>query len=202
MKIIRALFATLIVLAILAGLAFGGYYAIKFSIDVVARLDYQTTVLVTASLVALLVAVIIARGIRRASRQSQANQLHAEKAATYQLFTELWSLGLRSTTGNHHPPDELLALDRLLSLYGSPRVVKAYITFRQIAQASDTLEQAGSQLAIVVRAMREDLGSDTHGLTAVELQRLLGVETSVTEANATANTYPNRKPHVVLAAKS
>jgi len=203
MKIINTLFAILIILAVLAGLMLGGYYAIKFGLDVVARLDYQTAVSVTVLIMALLIAAIVARRLRRAGRQRQANLLHNEKAATYQLLTEVWSQGPRSIAGNQTPSEELRALDRLLSLYGSPRVVKAYVAFRQSAQADDTLESTvWTQLTRVVWEMRRDLGADTSGLTAAELQQLLSAEMNAIEANVPTNTYPERKPHVALAAKA
>ena len=127
MKFFGQTLAVLFSLALLGVLGVGGYFALKRIGELFGSMDFQVAaVTAIASVVALLAALIIASSIRQAGKQNTAHQLHTEKAATYQLFIDLWEDLLRhGRDAEERSPDtlseELLALDRRLLLYGSPR---------------------------------------------------------------------------------
>jgi len=137
-------------------------------------LNSQTATIITASLVALLIAAIIGRNIRQASRQNKANLLQAEKAATYQLFIEVWPSRLQATIDKDSASEEIAMLDRVLSLYGSPAVIKAYAAFRKSEQVDGA--QSSSTQALCAKAlleMRRDLGTDVGALTSDDVRQLV-----------------------------
>src|SRR5438093_1573013 len=180
MKFFGQTLAVLFSLALLGVLGVGGYFALKRIGGLFGSMDFPVAaVTVIASVVALLAALIIASSIRQVGKQNAAHQLHTEKAATYQLFIDLWEDLLRhGRDAEERNPDtlseELLALDRRLMLYGSAGVVKAHAGLRALERDSGAHNpRVRSQVATVLMEIRQDLGLETQGLTAEELLPLL-----------------------------
>ena len=99
--------------------------------------------------------------------------------------------------------NELRALERLLLLYGSPGVLKAYTALRALERERGTHNpHVRSQFATMLMEIRQDLGSETKGLTAEELLHLLFAEAAQASTPAPAPTYRDVQPRVSLAASS
>jgi hypothetical protein len=166
-------------------------------------------VAVIASLVVLLAATVVASGIHQLGKSHRANALHAEKAATYQLFTDLWGTllqpgGMPEDGGPYPWPGERQAMDRLMALCGSSSVVRAYAAFRASAvEGGANSPRLRSQFAETLLEMRKDLGAETRNLTAGELQQLFfansGEGGPSVSASAGASRYQDIKPRVPLA---
>lgn len=209
MKFFGPTLAVLFSLALLGVLGVGGYFALKFSVELFGSMDFQVAaVTAIASVVALLAALIIASSIRQAAKQNTANQLHTEKAATYQLFIDLWEDLLRhGRDSEDRSPntlsEELLALDRRLMLYGSSGVVKAHAALRALERESGAQNpRVRSQFTKVLIETRQDLGLETQGLTAEEFLPLLGADSAKTSVPTNAGSYQNLTPRVSLASDS
>lgn len=174
-----------------------------------ASMDFQfATVTVIASVFALLVAMVIASSIREASRQNKANQLHAQKATSYQLFIEQWGSLLRHERGSEDRSpnklsEDLKTLNHLLILYGSSGVVKAHASLRALERESGAQSpNVRSQFAKALMEIRKDLGSETQGLTVDELQQLLFANSERVSASAKTNDYQDLQPRVSLESNS
>ena len=209
MKLFGRILAVLFSLVLLGALGAGGYFALKFGVELFGNMDLQVAAVTTiASVVALLAAKIIASSIRQASQQNKANQLHAEKAMTYQRFIDIWEdlcrHGRDSEDRNPNElSEELLALDRHLILYGGSSVVKAHAALRVLerenrAQHPDTRAQFLKALIEI----RHDLGSGTHDLTVEELQQLFFANSDRVSASTMASAYQDLQPRVSLASNS
>ncbi|MDT7604487.1 MAG: hypothetical protein QOF61_2484 [Acidobacteriota bacterium] len=179
MKSLRAVFLTFIGFSLVTAVGYGGYFAAPRVARTFSAFELRPVGAgVLASLAVLLAAIIAASSIHQSGRARKAGTLHAEKIATYQFYTDLWVPLLRlerapADRGPYPWPAERQALDRLISLYGSPGVVKAYAAFCAAAGESvaNTLP-ARSQFVKALLEMRKDLGSETWGLTAEELLQL------------------------------
>jgi hypothetical protein len=209
MKLFGQTLIVLFSLALLGALGVGGYFALKFSVELFGKMDFQVAAVTTiASVVAFLVAWAIASSIRQASTQNKANQLHTEKTATYQRFIDLWEDLLRHgrDAGDHNLntlSEALLSLDRLLVLYGSASVVKAHSVLRVLERKSGAQHpETRSQFARALIEIRNDLGSDTHDLTAEELHQLLFANSDRVSVSTIANAYQDFQPRVSLASNS
>jgi|GEM_PF-2009361 len=195
--------------ALLGVLGVGGYFALICIVERLRSMDFQVAAVTTsASVVILLAALIIAKSIRQASQQHQAPQLRAEQAATYQRCTDLWGHLLRHGHGAearspHGLSDELLDLERLLLLYGSPGVLKAYAALRALERESGAHHpHVRAQFATLLLEMRQDLGSETTGLTAAALLPLLFAEAAQASTPVPAPAYQDLQPRVSLVASS
>jgi hypothetical protein len=194
-------------LVCLGVLGVGGYFTLKLLIALFGSTDFRvSTSTALASVVVLFAAMIIASSIRQVSQQNKAPHLRAEKAATYQLCTDLWGYLLRQEHGAEARSantvlDELRALERLLLLYGSPGVLKAYAALQVLARDRGAHHpHVGVQFTTLLMEMRQDLGSETTGLTADELLHLLFVDAAQARAPAQAPAYQDLQPRVSLAA--
>ena len=179
MKSLRAVFLTFIGFSLVAAAGYGGYLAAPRVARALSALEFRPAgAAMLTSLGVLLATIIAACIVRQSGRARKAGALHAEKVATYQFYTDLWVPLLRlehapADRGSYPWPAERQALDRLMSLYGSPGVVKAYAAFRASAGESvANAPPARSQFAKALLEMRKDLGSETWGLTAEELRQL------------------------------
>jgi len=166
-------------LALLGAVGLGGYWALQWIIGLLLRLDSQVAAVTgIASVVMLLAAAIIASRIGGASQQSKANQLFTEKAATYDLFIDLWgSLFLAGHAGDRNSEqlaEEFRTLDRQLLLYGSSGVVKVHVALRALWREGRMSQSKGwEEFLKALVAIRKDLGSDEPGLTLEDLRQLL-----------------------------
>lgn len=209
MKTLKVILGVTLGITLLGALLIGGYLAVKFGIGFFTSMGFQvagfTSVIV---IVALLVAMIISRSIRQASPHNTANQLHAEKAATYQFFIELWGALLQPRHGSEdRNPNvwlaELSALDHLLALYGSPRVVKAHAALRNLTREHDAQSpQARAQFAQALLAIRKDLGSGVGGLSPQDLEQLLFADADQASTPIKANAQQNGRPRVSFVSNS
>ena len=166
-------------LALLGAVGLGGYWALQWIIGLLLRLDSQVAAVTgIASVVMLLAAAIIASRIGGATRQSKANQLLTEKAATYDLFIDLWgSLFLAGHAGDRNSEqlaEEFRTLDRQLLLYGGSNAVKAHVALRALMREGRMSQSKGwEEFLKALVAIRKDLGSDEPGLTLEDLRQLL-----------------------------
>ncbi|HEV2861672.1 MAG TPA: hypothetical protein VGX48_11740 [Pyrinomonadaceae bacterium] len=195
MKFLKRVVPALFGLALLSAACIAGYFALKSLAGVLGAAEIQahaTTLLLPAAL--LLAAHIVGRSVRAASRPGEASQLCAQRAATYQLSVGLWEDLLQ---GRAEPGEDLQAVDRLLALYGSPRVIKAHTTLRAAGRARKP--EAKALFAAAVMEMRKDLGSETQGLSAEELSTLLLAAREAADAPVGAAAYQDLRPRVSLA---
>jgi hypothetical protein len=162
MKTLTVLFGVLVGIVILGAFAVGGYFAIKFGLDLFGTLDPQVaTMTAIASLVALLSASIIAGGFKWAGRREKELQVRAEKADLYERLVLMWGARLhqQDRAVDQAAEAELLKLVWLLTLRGSPKVIKAVGALQAVEQEAGAQSQAvHAQLAKLLLEMRLDLG--------------------------------------------
>lgn len=177
MKAITGTISLILTLAILAAAGAGGYFALKYLAGLFKTMNPQVAaVTAVASCVMLLASLIIAASIRKASRQSRANQLRAERDATYKVFMQVWEELLRQPKDQSPPAfnEELEAVDRLLVLYGSVTVIKAHAALRALLREKGAQHASVRSLfAATLVEMRKEFGSQAQGLLAEELLQLL-----------------------------
>ena len=181
MKLIGQLVAVVFGLALVAALAFGAWLTFRGIGALFAGLDPQVaTVTGIVCLIALLAAWMIARSIGAASRRSKATALREDKAATYQLFVDLWANLVRQGRArmDQLPADlseKLQVLERVLALYGGTAVIKAHTALRRVAHEKGVQQpEVRAGLAQALVAIRQDLGVDTPHNLAHELEQLVG----------------------------
>jgi len=190
MKTLTRILSVIFALAFLGALGGGGYFALKAIVKQSAHLDPQlAAVIIIASMVTLLVVIIIASSIRRVGARRQAQRLHMNQAATYQLFVDLWEILLR----HGYPSDEQSAaklsaeikqLECWLAIYGSPAVVKAHAKLCTLERKNGAQHpEVRTQFAKAVMEIRKELRADTRSLTTAELERLFWSEDDVADAN-------------------
>jgi hypothetical protein len=193
MKILGNIVGTLLALALIATLGFGGYLSAKRYVTLFARLDF-TVALVTATavVVVFLATMIIAGSIRQAGATAREAQFRVGKAETYNLFIGVWGEILRPgqpTEARAEFSSQMRELNRLLTLHGSAPVLKAHR-----AMPSLNLPEARAQFGDALLAIRKDLGLESHGLTGTDLQQLLLVEadeaTRISPGPARHDTQP------------
>jgi hypothetical protein len=209
MKLAGKTLSRLFGLALLAVLGAGGYLALKFGLELFASMAPQVAAMTTiGSIVVLLVALVIARSIRQASKQDRVNQLYADKAATFQHFIDLWGDLCRH---GHDSEDrnlddlskELLALDRQLILSAASSVIRAHAELRVLMEGNGPQHpEMRFRFARALIDIRNDLGLDTHDLTAEELQQLLFSGSDRVNAFTAARAYQDLPPRVSLASTS
>lgn len=158
----------ILAIALVAALGAAAWYGYRIVVAVFSDLDPQLAA-VTAifSLSVLAGAVVVASAIRAASRHHRSSQLFEQKAATYQLLIDcVTDRGLETAEA---ATEKRLALDRLLALYGSAGVIKAYANM-QSAAANDRAE---GRWDAVVAQVRKDLGAEMQGLAIDDLRSLI-----------------------------
>jgi len=164
--------ALVVGLALLGAIGYGAWVAFHTIVALFGALDPEVaTVTGIACLVALSAAWWIARSLRSAIRQSKAMALREEKSAAYQLFVDYWQSRLAGTARSDGP-EKLKMLERLLALYGAQSVIRAHTTLRDLERDERHAEVRGG-FGEAVLAIRKDLGADTPGGAAQELERLL-----------------------------
>lgn len=182
-------------LALLGAVGLGGYWALQWIIGLFLRLDSQAAAVTgIASVVMLLAAAIIASRIGGATRQSKANQLFTEKAATYDLFIDLWGrLFLAGHAGDRNSEqlaEEFRTLDRQLLLYGGSNAVKAHVALRALWREGRMSQSKGwDEFLKALVAIRKDLGLDEPGLTLEDLRQLL-----LPNANVSGSSSESKDP--------
>jgi hypothetical protein len=196
-------------LALICALGAGAYFAIRFVVKFFGAMEFVVpSATAVVSVVVLLAAMIVASSIRAASRRNEASQLRAQRGAAYQHCISLWASLVRDRPDSEEQrrnklSDELEALDSLLVLYASPRVIKAHAALRASEREGGARNpNMRSLFAKALMEMRKDLCTETWGVTAEELQRLLLARPDEVNASAEADAYQDLRPRVSLASNS
>ena len=93
-------------------------------------------------------------------------------------------------------------MERLLALYGSARVIKAYIALRALERdGGPQSPDVELQFAKALLETRKDLGSETVGLKPEDLRQLLFGDSDQGSVAANSNAYQDRQLHAALASK-
>ena len=173
MKLIGQVVAVLFGVSLLAAIGFSVYLGLEYIVALFAGLDPQVaSVTGIACVVAFTAVWAVSRSLGRAVRQGKAMALREEKTATYQLFVDYWKSRLQSGVAPTDPSEKLALLDRLLALYGGAPVIRAHAALRDLGlQARHSESRARFGEALV--AIRRDLGTDTPGDAARELEQLV-----------------------------
>lgn len=209
MKIVSQILALLLVLAILAVVGLGGYRLVGVVAGLFTSLDFQVArITAIASTVVLLASIIIARAVRQVGGRINANQLLEGKFAAYRQLVDLWNELLRNEreTGDRSRAqllEELVTLEASLAVYGGVRVLKAHLALRASQRGRGRQgPELRSQLAKVFWEIRKDLGADTIGLTAEDLQQLLFADAEPVSAPAIPSDGQGRRLPVSLRSDS
>ena len=198
MKTLGNIFGALLALALTAALGYYGYLAAKRFVVLFARLDFPVAmVTATATVAILLSAIIIAGSIRRAGARSREVQLRADKAEAYKLFIGLWEGMLRpgqTAEAIVQLSQHMQDVNHLLLLHGCTAVVKAHAAMQALS-----LQEARTQFADALLAIRKDLGMESRGLEAKELVALLLSESDKTPSSSRPGMHQDTQPRVSLA---
>jgi hypothetical protein len=184
-------------LALTAAIGFYGYLAAKRFVVLFARLDFPVAMVTATATVALLLsAMVIAASIRRAGVQSREVQLRADKAEAYKLFIGLWEEMLRpgqTAETITQMSRQMQDVNHLLVLQGSTAVVKAHAAMQTL-----NVQEARTQFAAALLAIRKDMGLESRGLEAKELVQLLLSESDKTHGSRSSRLQDSQ-PRVSLA---
>jgi len=174
-KTINQAFAILVGLLLLGALVIAGIAAIEYISSLYMALDPQLARATAIVLFVVLIAAwIITHSIRRAAAQQMRQQFSNEISATYQYFVDHWIEIIDHGRQSDSNPEAQQVLDRLIALYGSADAIKAHLALRTMMQQKDMQDaNMHAQLGKALLAIRKDLGSDTQGITAQELQQLV-----------------------------
>lgn len=185
-------------LALTAAIGFYGYLAAKRFVVLFARLDFPVAMVTATATVALLLsAMVIAASIRRAGEQSREAHLRADKAEAYRLFIGLWEEVLRpgqTAEAVAQMSRQMQDVNHLLVLQGVTAVVKAHAAMQTL-----NVQEARTQFAAALLAIRKDMGLESRGLEAKELVQLLLSESGNTQGAGRSNRLQDSQPRVSLA---
>jgi hypothetical protein len=205
-SLLRILFGVVSGVGLLGTLAVGGYWGVKFVVAHFGVMDPQAVMIIAiTSVLALLCATIFNRGLARIGQKELNAHSHIEKAHLYERVMLIWGAKLKSRATSVDPSfeDELQQLAQLLTLRGSPRVIKAYVELHALERIVGLHSpDIPARVAAVLMEMRQDLGSETRGLTADELRHLFLTDADQASTPAPAPTYQDLQPRVSLAASS
>jgi len=185
-------------LALTAAIGFYGYLAAKRFVVLFARLDFPVAMVTATATVALLLsAMVISASIRRAGAQSREAQLRADKAEAYKLFIGLWEEVLRpgqTAEAVAQMSRQMQDVNHLLVLQGVTAVVKAHAAMQTL-----NVQDARTQFAAALLAIRKDMGLESRGLEAKELVQLLLSESDKAHGSARSSRLQDSQPRVSLA---
>jgi hypothetical protein len=168
-------------------------------LDLFNTLEPQVaTITPVFSIVALLCASTIAGGLKWRGRKEKEMQIRVEKADLCERLVLLYGAKLSSQaeTVDDAAEAELRKLTRLLTLRGSPKVIKAFAAL-QAAEQEVGVQRQGvrSQMPKLLLEMRRDLGRVGLGPSERELLDVLQAEAPRSSAPAPSPMAP---PHVSL----
>ena len=186
MKNISQVLAVVTALLLFGALIATGIAAFDYLRTLYLSLDPQLARITATSLIALLItAWILSRITRQSAAKRMRQQLGDEITATYQYFVDYWTSVFAD---KHYPddnPEEPSILDRLLALYGSAKVIKAHMRLRTMMQKRETPDaDVYAEFSKALLAIRKDLGADSQGLSAKDLQLLVLPEQNPEARNA------------------
>ena len=180
MKPLGIFFGVILGIVLLGALAVGGYFALRFGLDLFGTLEPQVaTMTAIASVVVLLCASIIAGGFKWTGRKEAEVQVRVDKSNLYERVLLIWGEKLSHGTKamDQATEDELIKLERLLTLRGNSKVIKTYIEL-QVLEKNAALHspEIPSQVAKVLLEMRKDLGQSVLNLNESDLVNVLNIE--------------------------
>lgn len=177
MKALSAFLGLIFGLALLAGLLAGGYFLFRYIVGVFATLEPTVATLTAiASVVALLCTTIIASGLKARSQKDEGAGTRVEKAGIYEKLLSVCSAQLQrqKSTEELGANGELINLEQLLALHGSPKVITAYVNLRRLARPDvNSGDEVPALLNKLVMEMRADLGCKELNLKENDLLDLL-----------------------------
>ena len=186
MKALGKLLVILLVLAILAALGTGVYFAGKFVVGVFAELDEEwLNIFIAVCIGVLFVALVIAAAARAIGGYYHRNRMRLEKAKVYERFLEAWSDALTGEPGDARRRDALRAAERELIVWGGGNVLRQYEHFQAEAPGSDDSDAVAEMIEQMLKEIRRDLGLRSFGFRPYQLTRLLlGAEEDVPDESA------------------
>jgi uncharacterized membrane protein len=162
MNLLKNFLAFIIVLAILALLAWGIFHGIQYNIDkyIGMQTSIQSIVLI-AAITLLLSAAMIAAALRNLGRGIQKRRLNDEKVGIYITVMDSWQAFIRRGRWAEQP-DELRLVEEIetrLVLLAAARVIESYNQLRTtLAETGLQSQETAAQLEKVLQEMRRDLG--------------------------------------------
>lgn len=144
-------------LALFSALLMACYLLFSSIVNSLSPLEPQVkTITAIASVVALLCALIVASGLK-ARGQGENNSRVVKNAHIYERFLSLWHNSLNRQEWEIN--SETTNLEQLLALYGSPRVITAYVNLkRRIKQEGESGDDILTLFNRLIMEMRLDLG--------------------------------------------
>jgi hypothetical protein len=209
MKVTGKAFYMFISLIFLSGLGSGVFFFLTYMVGLPKGMNSQLVwITLIASASVLLSAMTIANSLRALRRQSSINQTREDRAAAYHVFSKVWSELLQQTSKSEIMSPEkrfeaMLTLNCLLVLYGSPGVVNAHLALQAMERelgAQDSMMR--TQFAETLLVIRNDLGSESTGLTVEQLDQLFFADANKVRSRSKANSYQDFPPRVSLASNS
>lgn len=178
-NVLGVIFGTMLVIALLGALGTGGYMGVQGLLDLFGTFEPQVvTITVIASAVALLCAAIVAGGFKWMGRNKKEVQIRAEKADLYEKILLCWGEVLSARPNSVEPSllNDLHKLERVLTLRGSPRVLKLYGDIQNCVNgARPQSSDLPSLIAKLALEMRRDLGQSTISVGEPELLTVLNL---------------------------
>ncbi|MEO1655152.1 MAG: hypothetical protein AAFU64_16515 [Bacteroidota bacterium] len=168
MKFLRDLLASLVALAFLALMAWGGYLLIRYLVGEFETLppEWASILSLVATLI-LLCTGILAWAIRNRKAAPVQESLLSEKARLYAHFLEQW-------WGENEEGISIPLHTQMLQL-ASDLVLREYAQLRKLSQEEETPDQAlVEQSQKLLRAIRQDMGHKNLGLAEEDWQQLWG----------------------------
>lgn len=176
MKAFSTILGVVFGLALLVALLVGGYFLVRYVVDLFGTLEPQlATVAAIASVVALLCATIIASGLKARDHREHETGTCVEKA---QLYRQLLSVSSRwdqlERDDDTDTEVEHLKLKQRLALWGSPGVITTYAELqRRATQEASHGDDVHPLLHQLVMEMRKDLGQTTSNIKQGDILHLL-----------------------------
>lgn len=190
------------VVVLLGVLATGGYWGVKFVVDLFAVLDSQTAVLVAlASVVVVICVATINWGFTRIGQKEVRAQMRLEKINLYERVMLLWRAKLKNRTTSIDPAreDELQQLAQLLTLRGSSRVIKAYLDLHMLEKTVGLLTpDISSRFVTMQMEMRKDLGLSVQDLKREDFLQLCFADVAAAPEPGKLQPRQDLHPHVSL----
>lgn len=160
MKALSTFFGIIIGLALLAALFAGCYYLFKYAVEVFGTLEPQlATLTVIASIVAIFCTSIIAGGLKAATKQDISSSASLDRADLYkQLLSQMIErLNTSADLEVLETDNELVDLEHLLALHGSPKVISAYMELRRSMSGE---AQQGSEVSALLNKLVKEMRGD------------------------------------------
>lgn len=168
MKAFGSLLGLLTGLAVLAGLAYGGYYLYLYIEDVFYTLDLHTrTLAAIGSAVAILCSIIIASGGKARLKSQSANP---QKENLYEQAISFLAGQLQSKKTSAAEQDNF---EKKMALYANQKVIALYRQLQEELANNAAKEDIKALYVKLILAMRSDIGQKDLNLKEKELSVLL-----------------------------